>query len=107
MAALGDQLFVGETIACLVVATDPSLNDQAVVDATCEVDFYAPPKNPKTNVEDRIADHGPVTLTYDNARLGYFGTVETSGWAAGTWWFKVTLSASRINWAFGSFKIKA
>jgi hypothetical protein len=107
MAALGDQLYVGETISCLVVATDPTLSDAQIKDATCEIEFYAPPKNPKTNVDDRVADEGPVSLTYDNARSGYFGTVDTTGWAAGTWWYRVVLTATRINWAFGSFKIKA
>lgn len=108
MAALGDQLYVGETISCLVVATDPSLSDVAIIDASCSVEFFAPPKNPKTNVDDRTSiDHGPVALTYDSTRSGYFGIVDTTGWAAGTWWFRVVLTASRINWAFGSFKIKA
>lgn len=107
MAALGDQLYVGETISCLVTATDPSQSDAAVTDATCQIEFFAPPKNPKTKTEDRIADEGPVALPWDAARSGYFGTVETAGWAPGTWWYRVVLIASRTNWAYGSFKIKA
>lgn len=107
MASLGDELYVGETISCLVTATDPTLGDAAITDADCQIYFYAPPKKPKTVVDDRVSDHGPVSLPIDNTRGGYFGTVDTTGWEAGTWWYKVVLNASRTNWAYGSFKIKA
>jgi hypothetical protein len=106
MAVLGDELYVGETISCLVTATDPTAADAAITDLDCSLEFFAPPKNPKANVEDRTPD-ADTALSYDDERGGYYGLVETADWVPGTWFYKVELTGSRTNWAYGKFRIRA
>ena len=107
MAVLPDDLYVGEDISCLVSATDPTNSSAEIVDLDCNVEFFAPGKQPKSVPADRIAPDHTESLSYDSGRSGYYGLVSTAGWADGTWSFRVVLSGTRTNWAFGTFRIKA
>lgn len=98
-------LYVGEAVTVKAVATDP-IRNVPITDATAEVEFYAPPKNPKANPEDRTRDGDTVTLTYDVDAGCYLGYADTTGWEPGKWAFKVTLSGSYDSWEYGSFTLK-
>lgn len=106
MALLADDLYVGEDISCLISATDPTNDGAAIIDLDCEVEFFTPGKSPKTVPADRADPDHTATLTYNAGRGGYYGLVSTSGWADGTWSYRVVFSGTRTNWAFGTFKIK-
>lgn len=113
--------FVGETIGIKADPRDPftgvKLTDVAGYDAF--VDFFAPGKNPKTNVADRATpDVADVPMVYDativNAQDNSLGAwvlhQPTTGapWVAGRWWFRVSVSSAEYdNWEFGSFVLKA
>lgn len=91
---------------CLVTAKDPLKNNAAIVDLDCEIEFFAPPKTPKTVPADRTSPDETATLTYDAGRGGYYALVSTTGWVDGTWSFRVVLTGTSTNWAYGTFKIK-
>lgn len=105
--------YVGEVISVIAVATDPSHGTQ-IVDAACEVEFYAPGKNPAKVVDDRSVDKGPFAAIYDatvknaDGSFGaYIADVPTTGWASGKWAFKVTLSGSYDSWEYSAVKLEA
>lgn len=106
MALLADDLYVGEDISCLVSATDPTDNGVAIIDLDCDVEFFVPGKNPKSVPADRTDPDHTASLAYQSERAGYYGLVSTVGWVDGTWSYRVVLSGTRTNWAFGTFKIK-
>lgn len=98
-------LYVGEAVTIKATATDPA-KKQPITDATAVVDFYAPGKNPKLVVEDRVTDKDQVTMAYDADAAAYLGYVDTTGWEPGKWSVKVTLSGSYDSWEYGSFTLK-
>ena len=100
-------LYVGEGVTITAAATDP-LRNLAITDATAEVTFFAPGRNPKSDPEDRTPDFGPEPLVYDADLQMYVGYVETdSGWAAGRWTYKVTMTGQYSAWEYGTFTLKA
>lgn len=106
-------MFVGEGVTITCAAVDPTTGQQ-ISNATAVVEFYAPPKNPAKVPTDRTVDHGPFTMAWNpnienkDGTLGaYFAFVDTTGWAAGKWFYKTTLSAAFESWDYGSFKLEA
>lgn len=106
MPVLPADIYVGEDVACLVSATDPTNNNAPITDLDCDVEFFDPSKSPKTTPADRASPDHTAELTYDSGRAGYYGLVSTAGWVDGTWSFRIVLTGSRVNWSFGTFRIK-
>ena len=99
-------LYQGMNIDLKVRGTD-GLSRKIITDAGCEINLYAPPKNPKLNVMDRVTDH-VVTATYDPVTRFYIASVTTIGWAVGTWWMQGVLTGGVENyaaWDYESFVI--
>lgn len=97
--------YVGEVQAITVLATDP-VTLEAITDLTGQVEFYNPTKNPKLVVADRTPDH-TLSMTYDTVRARYVAFADTTGWAAGKWSYRVSLSGSVFNnWEYGTFTLK-
>lgn len=104
-------IYVGEGIAVVAVAKDPS-TDEFVIDATGTVDFFDPSKAPKTVAADRaVVDH-TASMVYDATLKtkgvvtgGYIARVDTTGWTAGKWWYRVTLEDTLDSWEYNSFTL--
>lgn len=99
-------IYVGEGITVTATAVDPTTG-AAIIDATAQAEFFAPGKKPRTAVADRVADQGPIDLTWDELRQAYIGTVGTAGWPDGKWSYRVFLSGAYSSWEYGSFQLKA
>lgn len=106
-------IYVGESVTVIAAAVNP-VSGAVISDATGVAEFYAPGKNPAKTPADRTPDAGPVPLVFDatvsnkDGTVGaYVGYVETTGWAAGKWTFKATLSGSYDTWEYGSFSLSA
>lgn len=108
-------LYVGEGIAFAVVVTDP-LTEEAIIDnsVTVTLDLYSPPKNPSTTPADRTPDDGPHTMSFDADVVNTDGTsgawvvtVDSTGFDAGKWWYKVNITGAYSAWSYGSFKLVA
>ena len=104
-------IYVGEGITVLGAAVNP-VSGLVISDALAEVEFYAPGKTPQRVVADRIADFGPVAMTFqstvankDGTFGAYVGFVDTTGWVAGKWSYRVKLSGSYGSWEFGTFAL--
>jgi hypothetical protein len=106
-------IFVGEAITVVCAAVNP-LTGLVIADANGQVEFYGPGKQPKTVPGDRVADQGPVAVTFnatvankDGTVGAYVAYVDTTGWAAGKWSYRVTLTGSYNTWEYGSFTLAA
>lgn len=106
-------IYVGETLTIIGAAVNP-VTGLVIADATGEVEFYAPPKNPAKVPADRTLDEGPFPVTYsatvvnkDGTTGAYVGYVVTTGWAPGKWTYKVTLTGTFDTWEYGSFTLVA
>lgn len=104
-------IFVGEAVTIVCAAINP-LTATVISDATGQVDFYAPGKTPKTVPADRTPDHGPFPSLFDASVLNkdgslgaYVAYVDTTGWTAGKWSYKVTLTGSYDTWEYGQFAL--
>lgn len=98
-------MYVGEGLTIKAAASDP-LREQTIIDAIAACEFYAPGKNAKDVPADRVPDY-TLTLVYNSDLSLYVGYIDTTGWAAGKWQFKVTLSGAYDAWEYGSFHLKA
>lgn len=99
-------VYVGETLTITMKALDP-VRGAAITDAAPQVNFYAPGKNPKSNPDDRTADHGPFAMTYDAEAALYVAEVATGGWVAGRWTYRVELGDAYESWEYASVPLKA
>ncbi len=99
-------LYVGEVVTIKAVAKDP-VRGTFISTATAVVTVYAPPKNPALNTGDRTPDGSSITLTYDATLNAYIGVIPTAGFAAGIWYYKVTLSGTYTSWEYGTFTLVA
>lgn len=97
--------YVGETVAVTSTAVDP-VTSESMTNLLGEVEFYAPGKNPKTVVTDRVADH-TVAATWDPERQLYVAYADTTGWPAGRWSYKFRLFGDKNSWEYGSLTLKA
>lgn len=100
--------YVGEGITVVCTAKDP-VSGTVISDAVATVEFYAPDKRPARNPADRVADYGPVSMSYDADIDGgsYVAYVDTTGWTAGRWTYRVTLSGAYSSWEYGTLRLVA
>lgn len=106
-------IFVGEGVTIVCAASDPA-TQQPITTATASVDFFAPGKNPISVPGDRTPDHGPFDMTYDatvvnkdGTKGAYIASIDTTGWAAGKWSYRVTLSDALDAWEYSTVTLKA
>lgn len=105
--------YVGEGLTILCAATDPATGAPITAD-TGEVEFYAPGKNPAAIPADRTPDQGPFSMGYDATVVNrdgsfgaYIGYVDTTGWAAGKWTYRVKLVGAFASWEYATVVLKA
>jgi hypothetical protein len=106
-------IYVGEGITILCAAKNPATG-VAIADAIAVVEFYAPGKNPAKVVGDRTVDHGPFAMSYDatvvnsdGSKGGYAAYVDTTGWDAGKWTYRVVLAGAYESWEYASVRLLA
>lgn len=106
-------IYAGEAVTVKVQAVDPLTNAIISGGVVGKVEFYAPPKDPKNVVADRVVDKGPFALAFNATAINKDGTVgayvafvDTTGWAPGKWNYKATLTGSYNAWEFGSVVLK-
>ncbi len=107
-------IYVGETIDVIAQAVDP-LTGASIIDAVGAVLFYAPGKNPSKVPADRTPDFGPISMSYQadiinngsSVTGAYVAFQDTTGWVAGKWSYKVTLTSSYDTWEYGTFTLVA
>lgn len=106
-------IYVGEGVTIICVAKNP-VTGAVISNATASLDFFAPGKNPAKVPADRTVDEGPVAMSYDATIVNTDGTtgayiafVDTTGWAAGKWAYRVTIESAYESWEFGTFKLGA
>jgi hypothetical protein len=108
-------IFVGEGMTIVCAASDPS-TQTPITAATAVVDFFAPGKNPVSNVGDREPDKGPLPMTFDpdvvnkdGTKGAYIALVDTSGagWVPGKWTYRVTISDALDSWEYATVTLKA
>jgi hypothetical protein len=106
-------IYAGEGMVVVCQATDPATT-VAITDATAQVDFFAPGKNPISTVADRVVDRGPFDMTYDptvvnkdGSKGAYTASIDTTGWVAGKWTYRVTISDVLDSWEFSTVTLKA
>ncbi len=81
-----------------------------ITDANCAINVFAPPKNPKDNVLDRVSPDHVITATYDSATRYYIATVSTLGWVPGVWWMQGVITGGTENynaWDYEPFTLNA
>lgn len=107
-------IYVGEGVVLTLVVTDPLLDTPITSGITVTLNFYAPGKNPSTTPADRTADEGPLSMTYDSSVVNadsttgaWKVTADTTGWAAGKWWYQAEVAGAYNAWVYGSFKLVA
>ena len=96
-------LYAGMTIDLKARGTDGFSHD-VIYDATCVMNLFAPPKNPKLNPGDRLDPDYTVPATYDPVSRYYLATTATTGWAPGLWWMQAVLTGGAASYfAFDFF----
>lgn len=101
----GDDLHVGMTLNVVSSAVDRT-QKTPISDATCTVDFFAPPKDPKHNPVDRTVDH-TFMATFDAGQHAYIVDVPTVGWVPGHWTYRTTLTDTATGWTYDYFDLLA
>jgi hypothetical protein len=97
-------IYTGMTIAVTVGAFD-QVTKFPVSTPACTVNFYAPPKNPRLNPTDRVADY-TTTGTFDPNQNVYVATINTTGWVGGTWYYQGLLDDGvNQSWEYGTFNL--
>jgi hypothetical protein len=102
--------YLGQTLTCRVRATDP-VTQEIITDAGGQAAFFAPPKNPAVNPDDRTPDV-LVALIYDPVTRYYLARFPTDGapWVAGVWWCRTSIVGGKAGysaWAYTSFPLSA
>lgn len=103
-------IYVGEAVRIRSVITDPDtgevIGDPAP--SSVVVSFWSPGRNPIRNASIRNApDKGPFTLDFRVDEKDWVAYVDTTGWAAGKWSFRVTVTRSgRLNWEYATLTLK-
>lgn len=97
---------VGQTVVIGSRLFDP-ITGLGISTATCQINFYAPGKNPQVNPGDRTVDHGPFTANYDSNYNGYVAYVPTTGWAAGVWTYQAYFVSTFTDWQYATVEIDA
>jgi hypothetical protein len=102
-----DVLRVGKSLSVTASAFDP-VTKYPITGGTCTVDFFAPPKDPDDNPSDRTVDH-TVTGTFDSGQNAYIATISTTGWPAGKWFYRTTITDSNgnVDFVYDTFILKA
>lgn len=99
-------LYVGETVAIRIGATNPFTGDPLTPDDgySCKVDVYQPGVNPKTTpaVRDDAASQlaSGLDTVYDTDQQAYFAFVSSAGWdltATSQLWYRGTLIGPEYN----------
>jgi hypothetical protein len=80
----------GQTMVVTAGAVD-QVTKLPISAPACNINFYAPPKNPKFFPSDRVVDY-TVQAVFDNVQHLYVAYVDTSGWLGGLWWYQSVLS---------------
>lgn len=102
-------MFAGQKAVLQLRATDP-VTGRILTDVTATVYLFAPPKNPESNPGDRGSPDHTVPLTYDSVSRYYLGSLDTTGYAAGTWWLQGTVlggAGAYNSWAYEPLAIEA
>lgn len=106
-------LYVGEAITVACYAKNP-VTGIVISDADATADFWAPGKNPAKVPADRDPVDNTAAMSWnalvqnDDGTLGaYIAFVDTTGWDAGKWAYRVTLAGAYDSWEYGSFKLEA
>lgn len=102
-----DELYVGKSLSVTASAFNP-VTKLPITGGTCTVDFFAPPKDPKDNPSDRTVDH-TVTASFDSGQNAYIATISTTGWVAGKWFYRTTITDafSNVDFVYDTFILKA
>jgi hypothetical protein len=90
-------LYAGTNIDLKVRGSD-AITRAVIADANCVINLYGPPSNPQLNPEQRPFPSQVVTATFDPVSRYYLATVNTTGWAPGTWWMQGVLSGGAGNY---------
>lgn len=101
-------LYAGEKVHLRIRAKDGHTRE-IIKDARCVINLYGPPKQPKTNPDDRVPDH-VVGAVYDPVSRYYLATVSTKGWAPGQWWMQGVITGGAADydaWDYDSFPLAA
>lgn len=107
MPIFSNQYYVGQSLNANIAAFDRATK-LAITGGTCTVDFFAPPKDPEDNPADRVVDH-TYTATFDTGLNAYTLNFPTTGWTAGVWTARVTLTdaSSNVDFIYETFTLKA
>lgn len=98
-------LFAGTNIDLKARGTDGFTRD-VIIDASCTINLFAPPKNPKLNPGDRTSPDASVPAVFDPVSRYYLATMDKSVSAGkpGIWWMQAVLSGGAANYyAFDFF----
>jgi hypothetical protein len=99
-------LYAGMTLTAKAGAVD-RVTKLYVSAATCEFNFFAPPKNPELNPTDREADY-TFSGTFDPSQNLYVAVVDTTGWIGGLWHYQAVLAVSPYTaWEYSTFRLNA
>jgi len=96
-------LYSGMRIDLKVRGAD-GFTKKIITDASCVINLFAPPKNPLANPSDRVHPDYAATAVYDNVSRYYLATVDTTGWAPGTWWMQGIISGGSNNYQAFDFE---
>lgn len=107
MPITSEDFYVGKSLNVTISAFDRATKF-AITGGTCTVDFFAPPKNPEDNPNDRVVDH-TFSATFDSGLNAYSLNFSTVGWTAGVWSYRATLTdaSSNTDWFYDTFVLKA
>lgn len=96
--------YSGMTFAVTAGAFD-AVTKLPVSEPTCTVNFYAPPKNPRLNPTDRVADYSFAGV-YDPNQKAYVAVVTTTGWVGGNWYYQAVFDNSpNTAWEYAQFTL--
>lgn len=99
-------LYSGESLTVTVSAFD-RVTKFPISAPTCTVNFFAPPKNPKINPSDRVADYS-FQAVFDAAQNLYVAYIDTDSWIPGIWWYQGVLTLEPYSaWEYQSFTMTA
>src|SRR3954465_102213 len=101
-------LYSGDTVAVKVDMQDP-FTLEILTGYTVTLDLYSPGRNPKTDLTVRnTPDASGLPAPYDTVRGAYIGYVDTTGFIAGTWSYRVVATGPVYHdTEFGTFRLSA
>lgn len=104
-------LYVGEAVRIRTVVIDPDTGNVLTPPPTSViVEFWGPGKNPIKDASVRGApDKGSYPLDYRIDEQDFVYYADTTGWTAGKWTYRVTVSRSNpshTNWEYATLVLK-